>query len=114
MQFLSPISAKRVEAIEETYDIAQQAIETGELQLSEYETVRRRSIYLPRSISLSAMQNLAELLRAVREQDNQAKRIAVDGLKMCQTELRRELGITEIEAKLNTWRETTQEQSNDQ
>jgi hypothetical protein len=103
LQFMTPISGKRVEAAEDIWDIVQQAIDTKKLDLNEYEIVRKQSLYLPGSLSTSLMRHLSDLLRAVRSGDNALADTAVTQLKRLQTQIRETVKLTSLETMLENW-----------
>ena len=99
-QFVAPIAGRRIDAYESIYDTIQTAIETSEIPMSDYLSLRKRLLYLPEPARQQIVTALTTLLSARRDQDPTRKDSAITNLKQAQRSLEDSLGVKRLEEGL--------------
>jgi hypothetical protein len=100
-QFVAPIATRRIDAFEAIHDTIQTAIETGEIPMNEYISLRRRLLYMPSGLRAETLAALTSLLSARREPDSVRKDSSIAALKVAQASIEEALGIRRLEEGLS-------------
>ncbi|MEU6868546.1 hypothetical protein ABZ924_35845 [Streptomyces sp. NPDC046876] len=95
--FILPAATLRADAYEKIYDHLQGVTEARRLSIEDYKLIRRQLIYLPKDTKNALVRTLTQLLRAVREKDEDAVIRCITEVESLQAELRRLLGLEAIE-----------------
>jgi hypothetical protein len=97
--FILPAANARWSAVEEIYDILQEAIERRGMTRQQYERSRRRLMYVPDVLRLRTVKALTELIRARNDLEVDT---SIEKLRNCQGELRKTIGLQSIEFFVST------------
>jgi hypothetical protein len=95
--FALPIAARRAEALEELFDLLQQAIEDRSFTLTQYQQTRRLLIHVPAPLSQELVSGVAALLKARREESAERTELAIESLRKVQQGLRSAAGLEAID-----------------
>lgn len=98
LRILSPLSEKRVKALEDLYDLIQIIIENEKVNLNDYNLLRKKILYIEQNKRESLILTLRKFVN--NQNKDHDKGILIEELKKIQFYIENELGLNIIRSNL--------------